>query len=282
MREFSNKTAVITGAASGLGLALARAFLGEGMRVVLADLPGAALLAAREELAARAALAGQGGEMVAIPVDVADAASVEALARQVDALGGLDILCNNAGITGDRPRNSWEHDLGNWRRVLDVNLMGVIHGLHSFVPRLLRQGRPAHIVNTASMGGLLAIPFIAPYVAAKSALVALSESLALELAVEGADISVSVLCPGLVRTGLTGLGRDHPLSRVAEPSAAALAFQHGTQQALEQVRQGPDDVAGQVLAAIREQRFYVLTHEGSLALAGQRWQRLVGEYPSGV
>lgn len=282
MREFSNKTAVVTGAASGLGLALARAFLGEGMRVVLADLPGAALLAAREELAARAVLAGQGGEVLAIPVDVADAASVEALARQVDALGGVDILCNNAGITGDRPRNSWEHDPGNWRRVLDVNLMGVIHGLHSFVPRLLRRGRPAHIVNTASMGGLLAIPYIAPYVAAKSALVALSESLALELAGEGAGINVSVLCPGLVRTGLTGPGRDHPLSRVAQPSVAALAFQQRTQQALEQARLGADDVAQQVLAAIREQRFYVLTHEGSLALAGQRWQRLVGEYPSGV
>src|SRR5690606_15364276 len=201
---------------------------------------------------------------------------------QVDALGGLDILCNNAGITGDRPRNSWEHDPGNWRRVLDVNLMGVIHGLHSFVPRLLRQGRPAHIVNTASMGGLLAIPYIAPYVAAKSALVAVSESLALELAGEGAGIGVSVLCPGLVRTGLTRPGRDHPLSQVAQPSAAALAFQQGTQQALEQARLSADDVAEQVLAAIREQRFYVLTHEGSLALAGQRWQRLLGEYPSGV
>ncbi|HBP0042057.1 SDR family NAD(P)-dependent oxidoreductase [Pseudomonas aeruginosa] len=276
MHEFSNKTVVITGAASGLGLAMARVFLREGMRVVLGDLPGPALDAARDSLA------GLAGEVLAIPVDVSDADSVEALARQVDAIDGADILCNNAGITGDRPRNSWEHDPGNWRRVLDVNLMGVIHGLHSFVPRLLRQGRPAHIVNTASMGGLLAIPYIAPYVAAKSALVAVSESLALELAGEGAGIGVSVLCPGLVRTGLTGPGRDHPLSRVAQPSAAALAFQQGTQQALEQARLSADDVAEQVLAAIREQRFYVLTHEGSLALAGQRWQRLLGEYPSGV
>lgn len=276
MHEFSNKTVVITGAASGLGLAMARVFLREGMRVVLGDLPGPALEAARDSLA------GLGGEVLAIPVDVSDADSVEALAHQVDAIGGADILCNNAGITGDRPRNSWEHDLGNWRRVLDVNLMGVIHGLHSFVPRLLRQGRSAHIVNTASMGGLMAIPFIAPYVAAKSALVGLSEALILELASEGGSIGVSVLCPGLVRTGLTGPGRDHPLSKVPEPSAAALAFQQGTQHALEKSVLSADAVAEQLLAAIRERRFYVLTHEGSLALAGQRWQRLVSQYPSGV
>ncbi|BAN48539.1 SDR family NAD(P)-dependent oxidoreductase [Metapseudomonas resinovorans] len=276
MREFSNKTAVITGAASGLGLAMARTFQREGMRVVLGDLPGPALEAAR------ASLTELGGEVLAIPVDVTDAASVEELARQVDTIGGLDILCNNAGITGDRPRNSWEHDLGNWRRVLDVNLMGVIHGLHSFVPRLLRQGRPAHIVNTASMGGLMAIPYIAPYVAAKSALVALSESLALELKSEGAPIAVSVFCPGLVRTGLTGPGRDHPLSRAPEPSTAALAFQQGTQKALEKAEMSAESVAEVLLEAIREERFHVLTHEGSLALAGQRWKRLVDQYPSGV
>lgn len=276
MREFSNKTVVITGAASGLGLAMARTFQREGMRVVLGDLPGPALDAAR------ASLAELGGEVLAIPVDVADADSVEELARQVDAIGGADILCNNAGITGDRPRNNWEHDLGNWRRVLDVNLMGVIHGLHSFVPRLLRQERPAHIVNTASMGGLMAIPFIAPYVAAKSALVALSESLALELESEGAPIGVSVFCPGLVRTGLTGPGRDHPLSQAPEPSTAALAFQQGTQQALEKAVMSADSVVEVLLEAIREERFYVLTHMGALALAGQRWKRLVDQYPSGV
>ncbi len=274
MQELANKTAVITGAASGLGLAMARAFQREGMRVVLADLPGPTLEAARESLE------GQGGEVLAMAVDVSDADSVEALARQVDAIGGADILCNNAGITGDRPRNSWEQDLGNCRRVLDVNLMGVIHGLHSFVPRLLRQGRPAHIVNTASMGGLMAIPFIAPYVAAKSALVALSESLALELRSEGAPIGVSVLCPGLVRTGLTGPGRDYPASRAPEPSAAAQAFQQATQQALEKAQLSADEVAEQLIVAIRAQRFYVLTHAGSLALAEQRWQRLVGEYPN--
>ncbi|MCY1516615.1 1-deoxy-11-beta-hydroxypentalenate dehydrogenase [compost metagenome] len=160
--------------------------------------------------------------------------------------------------------------------------MGVIHGLHSFVPRLLRQGRPAHIVNTASMGGLMAIPFIAPYVAAKSALVALSESLALELQSEGAPIRVSVFCPGLVRTSLTGPGRDHPLSQAPEPSTAALAFQQGTQQALEKAVMSADSVAEALLEAIREERFYVLTHMGSLALAGQRWKRLVDQYPSGA
>ncbi|QIE89809.1 SDR family NAD(P)-dependent oxidoreductase [Pseudomonas nitroreducens] len=268
MNELNRKTAVVTGAASGLGLAMARAFCREGMRVVLVDLPGMALERAL------ASLVEEGGDALAIATDVADAGAVDVLAERIDALGGVDLLCNNAGITGDRPRASWAHDLSNWRRVLDVNLMGVIHGLHSFVPRMIASGRPGHIVNTASMGGLMAIPFIAPYVAAKAALVALSESLAMELRAEGTAIGVSVLCPGMVRSGLTGPGRDHRQSTAQEPSAAARQFQARTQETLANARLSADDVATALIAAIREDRFYVLTHEGSLELAGQRWQRL--------
>lgn len=144
----------MTGAASGLGLAMARLFVAEGMHVVLADLPGERLDAAVQSFDA--------GQVTAVPTDVSDPGSMAQLAERVRAEGGVDLLCNNAGITGDLPRCSWEHDLANWRRVLDVNLLGVVNGLHSFVPMMLEQGREGHIVNTASMGGLMALPSSAP------------------------------------------------------------------------------------------------------------------------
>jgi NAD(P)-dependent dehydrogenase (short-subunit alcohol dehydrogenase family) len=197
-----------------------------------------------------------------------------ALAERVRSEGGIDLLCNNAGITGDLPRCIWEHDLANWWRVLDVNLLGVVNGLHSFVPLMLEQGREGHIVNTASMGGLMALPFLGPYAAAKAALIALSESLDLELKSLGADIAVSVLCPGLVRTGLTGPGSDHPESLAAPPGATARVFRDNAQKALHAATVTAEQVAIQLLIAIHEKRFYVLTHANSLELAGQRWQRL--------
>lgn len=266
MLELANKRAVVTGAASGLGLAMARLFVAEGMHVVLADLPGATLDAAFKSFDA--------GQVTAVHADVSDPRSMAALAERVRAEGGVDLLCNNAGITGDLPRCSWEHDLANWRRVLDVNLLGVVNGLHSFVPMMLEQGREGHIVNTASMGGLMALPFISPYAAAKAALVALSESLDLELKSLGADIAVSVLCPGLVHTGLTGPGGDHVESRAAPPGATAKAFHEHAQKTLHTASVTAEQVAMQLLIAIHEKRFYVLTHENSLELAGQRWQRL--------
>lgn len=266
MLELPSKRAVVTGAASGLGLAMVRLFVAEGMHVVLADLPGAALDAAAQLF--------QPGQVTAVPTDVSDPVSMAALAERVRADGGLELLCNNAGITGDLPRCSWEHDLANWRRVLDVNLLGVVNGLHSFVPLMLEQGREGHIVNTASMGGLMALPFLSPYAAAKAALVALSESLDLELKSLGADIAVSVLCPGLVRTGLGEAGGDHRQSQATPPGATARAFHENVQKALDHVTVTAEQVAAQLLIAIHEKRFYVLTHENSLELAGRRWQRL--------
>lgn len=268
MLELDNKLAVVTGGAGGLGLAMAHAFARRGMQVVLADLPGVALHQAQAELVA------QGHAAIAMAVDVSDQRSVQALADQVALLGGADLLCNNAGITGDRPRTSWTHDPENWRRVLDTNLMGVVHGLHCFVPQMLAHGRPAFIVNTASMAGLMAVPYIAPYVASKSALVALSESLALELQAQNAAIHVAVLCPGLVPSGLTGPPRDHPQSLAAEPSHAAQHFERLTQDSLARCVLKADDVAQQLLEGLAERRFYILTHEGSQALANQRFERL--------
>ncbi|WP_185749553.1 SDR family NAD(P)-dependent oxidoreductase [Stutzerimonas xanthomarina] len=269
MRDLTNKTAVITGAASGLGLAMARAFCEEGMRVVLADLQGPALAEAERALGA------EGFEVLAVAVDVADAASVQRLAqRAVEHFGGVDVLVNNAGIAGDLPRESWQHDLANWRRVLDVNLLGAVHGIHSFVPLLLEQAAGGHIVNTASMGGLMALPYLAPYAAAKSALVALSESLDIELKALGANVGVSVLCPGMVQTGLTQAGRDHAACTAVAPSAPAEAFYRNSQKAAQQATVTAQFVAQQVIEGIRANSFYILTHEGAFDLAKSRWLRL--------
>jgi len=267
MRDLQNRVAVITGAASGLGLAMAERFASEGMKLVLADLPGGPLELAGEQLS-RA-----GVDVLIRGVDVTDHGAVQAMADDVATrFGRLDLLCNNAGITGDRPRNTWEHDPTNWRRVLDVNLMGIIHGLHAFMPLLLENKNGAHVVNTSSMGGLSSHPFIGPYVAAKSAVVALSETLKKELDIEGASVGVSVLCPGMVRTGLTGLSRDRPESRVQEPTEPALRFQNKSQLAAKQAMVTSADVAGTLVEAIRDNRFFVLTHEGSVELARQRYQ----------
>ncbi|HDZ57847.1 MAG TPA: SDR family NAD(P)-dependent oxidoreductase [Pseudomonas xinjiangensis] len=272
MQHLMGKTAVVTGAASGLGLAMAGAFCREGMRVVLADLPSPALTEAAHSLSDK------GFAVLGVAVDVADAASVDALARRsIEHFGRVDVLCNNAGIAGDLPRESWEHDLANWRRVLDVNLMGVIHGIHSFIPLML--GQPdGHVINTASMGGLVALPYLAPYAASKAALIALSESLELELNALGANISVSVLCPGMVQTGLTRPGMDHSVCTAAPPSAPAQEFYQGTQKSAVQATVSADDVARKAIEGMRNGQFFILSHGGTLATAQKRWQRLQGNF----
>lgn len=269
MRDLTGKTAVVTGAASGLGRAMAWAFCEAGMQVALADLQGPALVEAERELRA------SGFRVVAVTVDVTSAASVQALAEcVVEQFGGVDVLVNNAGITGDLPRESWSHDLANWQRVLDVNLKGVIHGLHSFVPLLLERADGGHIVNTASMGGLMALPYMAPYAATKAAIVALSESLDLELKALGANIGISVLCPGIVQTAMTHIRRDHPGSSASSPSPPALEFYRASQQAAQRTTVTAQFVARKVLEGVRANNFYIFTHEGALELAHERWQRL--------
>lgn len=182
--------AVITGAASGIGAGLAREAVRRGFRVVLADRDGAALDKVAREI---------GDAAMAVPTDVTDPAALEALAERAwDAHGQVDLLFNNAGIlaTGF----SWEIPAETWQRVIDVNLTGVVNGLRAFVPRLLAADRPARIVNTASVGGFLPSPMMAPYSATKFAVVALSECLAGELRMLGSPIEVSLLAPGPVKT----------------------------------------------------------------------------------
>src|SRR5512134_171510 len=214
MEALAAKTAVVTGAASGIGLAIAKRLGAEGMRVVLADVEADALARAARELD------GAGVETLAVPTDVASAQQVEALAqRATDAFGAPHLVCNNAGVFAGG--HCWEVSLADWKWTLDVNLWGVIHGVRSFVPRLLAHGDEAHVVNTASMAGLMSNPFSGPYTVSKHAVVALSEVLHHELTLTGTKVGVSVLCPEAVATRIGESERNRPGGPVATPPTPA-------------------------------------------------------------
>lgn len=236
-----NDVAVITGAASGIGAGLARHAHGLGMRVVLADIDEAALGALAEAL---------GPGVLTVPTNVADPEAVERLAaRAYAAFGQVDLLFNNAGVMATG--NSWEIDLDRWRRSLDVNVMGIVHGLRSFVPRMLALGRPAHIVNTASVGGFSSSPLMAPYSATKFAAVALTEALHGELAMLGAPIGVSLLAPGPVRTAIF----ENPFGSVVHPHTEA--FVAGLRSMLETYGLTPDAFAERVFEGVAQGRFWL-------------------------
>jgi len=254
VRELRDRVAVVTGAAGGIGRALAEAFAAEGMAVVLADLDGGAL---RE---VERALASAGARALAVPTDVARADQVSALAeRALAAFGAVHVVCNNAGVFAAGP--SWQAPLSDYEWVLGVNLFGVIHGIRTFVPILLDQKVEAHVVNTASMAALTSMPLTAAYTASKHAVLAVSETLYHELRGRGAPIGVSALCPEAVATGIGHSERVRPphLRRKAgEGEGPEFAL---VEQAIRgAIAQGtpPGQIAARVLRAIREDRFYVL------------------------
>lgn len=254
MRHLSGRVAVITGAASGIGRALAARFAAEGMRCVLADVEEAALESAVADLRR------SGGDMVGIPTDVANPDEVQALAdRTIEEFGAVHLLCNNAGVgTGS---DFAKIPLAVWEWVLGVSLWGVIHGCRTFLPLLLEQDE-AHIVNTASMAALNGHPLgLAPYTTAKSGVLGLSQNLYFELAATThGRVGVSVLIPGLTRTRIFSSGRNRP---PAVPEPPPSSFRETSQKAIAGVWDDaldPEDVAGIVVEAIREQRFYILTH----------------------
>jgi len=245
MEHFSDKVAVVTGAASGIGRALVERCVAEGMRVVLADIEQAALEAAVGEL--RSA----GHSVVGVRTDVSDADSVEALAqRAFDEFGAVHLLCNNAGVFGSRPGPIWQATLNDWRWILGVNVWGVIHGLRSFVPRMLDSGEQGWVVNTASMGGL--VPGGSPYGVSKHAVVAISEALYGNLA--GSRVGCSVLCPIYVRTQILSAARNRPRDLV--DADLALGAPHRLAGRIE-AGQPPSEIADAVFDGVRAGQFYI-------------------------
>ncbi len=257
MREFRDKVAVVTGAASGIGRAMAERFAAEGMKVVLADIEQGALAKTESEMKAN------GATVLAVSTDVSKAADVEALANKtIDAFGAVHILCNNAGVAVGGV--SWERTLKDWQWVLGVNLWGVIHGIRVFVPIMLGQDTEGHIVNTASLAGLTSIPLHGVYQVTKHGVLTLSESLHHELTLSGAKVKVSVLCPGWVNTRIADSARNRPAelqNGLTEPTRRPeeQAFEMAARQLLA-AGLPPEQVADDVLHAIREEKLYVLTH----------------------
>ena len=251
VQDLNGKVAVVTGGASGIGLALARRFASEGARVVIGDVEAPALERAVSELRA------SGTEVEGVLTDVTDPAQMQALAdAAVARFGGVHVFCNNAGVGGGGL--SWEMPLSTWEWVIGVNLWGVIHGVRSFVPLLMQQTE-AHIVNTASVAGLVAAPFMGPYNASKHAVVGISETLHHELAMTAPHVRVSVLCPGWVNTNIAESGRNRPghLREGAVPDGDGAALLRGF------IEKGmpPDEVAAKVRDAIRDHKFWILTHD---------------------
>lgn len=257
MDDLRGRVAVVTGAAGGIGLALAARLADEGMRVVLSDVDG-------DRLAAAAATID--GEVEAVVANVARPDEVDELAaRAAERFGAVDLLCNNAGVT--RPGATWELGADEWEWIFSVNVLGVANGLRSFLPAMLDRGEPGHIVNTASIGGLLPYAGIAAYTASKYAVVGLSESLRLDLHAIEARIGVSVLCPGPIETEFRAN------SRALHPAGPAVDVE-GEYTGVERIP--ASHATDRVVDAIRTDRFWVLTHPGYGEAIERRARGIVG------
>jgi NAD(P)-dependent dehydrogenase (short-subunit alcohol dehydrogenase family) len=277
MQELEGKVAVVTGAASGIGLGLARRFAGEGMRVVLADVEGAPLDAATAELAE----AFGADNVLGVLTDVRDDDAVDSLAAAAyERFGTVHVLCNNAGVgVGGL---TWTVPADRWRWAVDVNLLGVARGIRAFVPRMIEQGE-GHVVNTASAAGILTGPAMAPYFATKHAVVALSESLYFDLQLTASAVGVSVLCPEWVRTNIADSERNRPAD-VAPAEPTPVPGVDVDPELIRALIQGlidggidPEQVAAQVVHAIRTGRFWVLTHGTTVESARKRWDAIAAD-----
>jgi NAD(P)-dependent dehydrogenase (short-subunit alcohol dehydrogenase family) len=254
MEDLNGKVAVVTGAASGIGLATATRFCEEGMRVVLADIEEPKLNDAVERLE------GKGHEVIGVPVDVSDWQAIQALAKAtMDAFGAVHVLHNNAGVVVSGPIA--ELSLADWEWVLGVDLWSVIYGIKAFLP-LIRESGEGHIVSTASTAGLQSAPSIGPYNVAKFGVVALSETLRMELAAEKSGVSASVLCPGAINTQIVQSKRNRPAESAREHKAsdAERRFEESSGKLLSQRGKDPADVAEMIVQAILKDEFWILTH----------------------
>jgi NAD(P)-dependent dehydrogenase (short-subunit alcohol dehydrogenase family) len=264
--DLKGRTAVVTGGASGIGFAMAERFAADGMNIVIGDVEQSALDAAVQTLR------DAGAPVVGALVDVSDPIQMTTLADAArDEFGGFHVVCLNAGVGGGGL--SWEADLATWQWVLDVNLWGIINGIHAFVPELVDQ-KVGHVVITASLAGLVYGPGMGPYNASKAAAVAIGETLAGELAGVAPEVGVSILCPGWVNTRIFESDRNRPGGPVErdaamqEARAEMAAFFAGSMAASE--------VADAVSEAVRERRLHILTHEMSEPALRDRVARILG------
>jgi NAD(P)-dependent dehydrogenase (short-subunit alcohol dehydrogenase family) len=263
MKELSGKVAVVTGGASGIGRALAQRLGAEGMRVVIADVEQEALSGALRELT------GAGVDARAVRCDVSSQDSVTALAEKTQgAFGKVHVLCNNAGVFAGGL--TWEAPLSDFEWVLGVNVYGVLHGIRAFVPIFLKQGEPAHVINTVSMAGFTYGPASSAYFMSKHAALALSESLYLELKNRGAPVGVTAVCPELVATRIGHAERNRPphlkrgdVAASPERDLVENAIKTATASGL-----SPDAIAERAITAMKEDRFYALAPEGDA------WRRM--------
>ena len=255
MGELDGRVAVVTGAAAGIGLALAESLIAEGASVVMADVDGERL--GQEAARFRSA----GAEVLDVAVDVGDPEAMEDLARRtVERFRRVDVLCNNAGTIAFGP--VWEIDLADWDRVLRVNLLSVVHGARSFVPLMRDSGDDGYIVNTASMAAFMQLGGVAPYVATKHGVVGLSIALAEDLRQAGSSISVSVVCPGMVATAFGAPGAEIPADEdLPEGVISATA------------------AAARIRTAMLRRQFYVFTNEDSVEVVDDRYERIAAALP---
>ena len=268
MKDLRGKVAVITGAASGFGREFARACAAEGMRVALADVDEKGMLGTVAQLPSEA-------DSLVMRCDVTRPADLEALAAGTyKRFGAAHVVFNNAGVAVCGP--AWMATLEDWKWVLDINLMGVVHGIRSFVPRMLEGGEGGHIVNTASVAGLLSLPGSAVYCVSKHAVVTLSECQRHDLEVAGAAIGVSVLCPAFVQTGIFESARNRP-KELAATNPLGKPYEEAGKKAVAASKLSAADIARVTLEAVKNDRFYVIPHQKTKAAIETRMQDILGE-----
>jgi NAD(P)-dependent dehydrogenase (short-subunit alcohol dehydrogenase family) len=270
MEEFAGRVAVVTGAGSGIGQGIARAAANEGMRVVVADVEHGALEATATELRAG------GAEVLAVATDVSDAAEVDALADAAyERFGGVHLLCNNAGVF--QAGVVWQRTLGDWEWVMGVNFYGVLHGIRSFVPRMIEAGEPGHVVDTSSMAGIMTVAFSGPYVVSKFATAALTECLAHDLRAQGVEhLGVSCLVPGSVDTRIADSTRNRPDEPPGESQAPDHWFVADMLREMTSTRGiHPDEAARMVFEGVRAGNFWICTSDSFGPLVQQRYDSML-------